>query len=46
MSDENNQTKQDEPKMPKPQEATQRPSEDMSNEIKKGGKVSDNSRKQ
>lgn len=43
MSDEDNQTKQDEPKMPKPQDAGQEPSEDMSNEIKKGGKVSDKS---
>lgn len=40
MNNDNKQTKQDEPKMPKFQEANQEPEVDMSNEIKKGGEVS------
>ncbi len=39
MTDDDKQTKQDEPKMPEPQEATQKPEVDLSNEVKKGGKV-------
>jgi len=39
MSKDEEQKKQDEPKMPNPQEADKRPDVDMSNEVKKGGKV-------
>ena len=42
MNNKDNQKRQDEFKMPNPQDANQKPSEDMSNEIKKGGKISDN----
>ena len=33
--------KKDEPKVPPPEDATQKPEVDLSNEIKKGGKVSE-----
>ena len=39
MNNDDKQTKQDEPKMPEPQEANQKPEVDLSNEIKKGGEV-------
>ena len=39
MDNDNKETKQDQPKMPEPQEANQEPDVDMSNEIKKGGEV-------
>lgn len=39
MENEDKQTEQDNPKIPDPQEANRRPEVDMSNEVKKGGKV-------
>ena len=43
MGNNDKQATQDEPIMPDPQEADQKPSEDLSNEIKKGGTETSNS---
>lgn len=39
MNDDDKRTKQNKPKMPEPQEATQKPEFDLSNEVKKGGEI-------